>query len=79
MFVMLPVMLMARKLDGEDPTTIHWARVAYGVVQTICVLIVSLTYLKACQIKDNTVVFVPPPAMVRARSVCNDARRAEEK
>jgi len=63
MFVMLPVMLMARKLDGEDPTTIHWARVAYGVVQTICVLIVSLTYLKACQIKDNTVVYVPPPAM----------------
>ena len=30
MFVMLPVMLYARKLDAEDPNTVLLIRCAYG-------------------------------------------------
>jgi Phosphate transport (Pho88) len=64
MFLMLPVMLLARKLDGEDPTTLFWLRVAYAVVQSISVLIVLYTYVVASNIRSNEVVFVPQAATV---------------
>jgi len=47
MFVMVPVMLAARKLDAEDPKIVHYLRIAYGSMQTICVLVVLYTYMKA--------------------------------
>lgn len=67
MFVMLPVMLMARKLDSEDPKIIYWLRVAYAVVQFLYVLIVGYTYVQASTTAkgDDRVVYVPPATMVR--------------
>lgn len=74
MFVMIPVMLAARKLDAEDPQIVQYLRMAYGSVQTLCVLVVLYTYLKASSVKKNdneeektadTVVYVPAPATVR--------------
>jgi len=62
LFVMVPVMLAARKLDAEDPTTVQYLRIAYGAMQSICVLIVLYTYFKAQSLtgKDSSkVVFVP--------------------
>jgi len=64
MFVMLPVMLAARKLDGEDPATVQMVRIAYGTIQTICILAVAWTYLKASSIKNPTTIYVPPPPQV---------------
>jgi hypothetical protein len=70
MFVMIPVMLLARKLDGEDPTTIYWLRCAYGGVQALCVLVVVYTYIQASAYASatttdkTTVVYVPAPATV---------------
>ena len=65
MFVMLPVMLAARKLDGEDPNTVYMVRVAYAAVQTLCVLVVLWTFLKARTLQNNsTIVYVPAAAQV---------------
>jgi hypothetical protein len=65
MFVMVPVMLAARKIDGEDPNIVYWLRVSYAVVQTFCVLIVVYTYIKASAVVSSVnsqgVVYVPPP------------------
>jgi len=65
LFVMVPVMLAARKLDAEDPTTVNYLRIAYGGMQAICILVVVYTYWKASSItgKDSSnVVFVPAAA-----------------
>jgi len=65
MFVMIPVMLAARKLDAEDPNTVHWLRVSYGSVQTICLLVVLYTYWKASQTSSSSsssMVYVPAAA-----------------
>lgn len=72
MFVMLPVMLAARKLDGEDPSTVYMVRVAYAAVQTLCVLVVLWTFLKARTLQNNsTIVYVPAAAQVSVSlSVC---------
>lgn len=62
LFVMVPVMLAARKLDAEDPATVQYLRIAYGSMQTICVLVVLYTYMKASSLtgKDaSNVIFVP--------------------
>jgi hypothetical protein len=67
MFVMVPVMLAARKIDGEDPNVVYWLRVAYAVVQTLCVLIVVYTYIKASAVsgkKNEGLVYVAPPPQV---------------
>jgi hypothetical protein len=66
MFVMVPVMLAARKIDGEDPTVVYWLRVSYAVVQTFCVLAVVYTYIQASAVsgKNQGVVYVPPPPQV---------------
>jgi len=45
MFVMLPVMLAARKLDGEDDNIIFLLRCCYGVVQSIAFLVVLAIYV----------------------------------
>jgi hypothetical protein len=70
MFVMLPVMFLARKLDGEDPLVVYWLRIAYAAVQVVCVLAVVYVYLQAsAQQSGNAqfsqVVYVPPAAVVR--------------
>ncbi|GMH57546.1 hypothetical protein TrLO_g15228 [Triparma laevis f. longispina] len=52
MFVMLPVMLYARKLDSEDPNTVLLIRVAYGIVQVITFIALGLTYNKLSSLKD---------------------------
>jgi len=65
MFVMLPVMLAARKLDGEDPDVVFMLRCAYGVVQTLAVITTLFIYMKASAAskdKANAVkIYVPPP------------------
>eukprot|EP00565_Helicotheca_tamesis_P005603 CAMPEP_0185724866 /NCGR_PEP_ID=MMETSP1171-20130828/1229_1 /TAXON_ID=374046 /ORGANISM="Helicotheca tamensis, Strain CCMP826" /LENGTH=356 /DNA_ID=CAMNT_0028392815 /DNA_START=107 /DNA_END=1177 /DNA_ORIENTATION=- len=65
MFVMLPVMLAARKLDGEDPNTIFLLRCAYGAVQAIMIVLVLYIYSQASALSKqkghDKVVFVPPP------------------
>ncbi|GKY93922.1 hypothetical protein MPSEU_000359100 [Mayamaea pseudoterrestris] len=63
MFIMLPVMFLARKLDGEDPNIVFLLRVVYGVVQVICGIVVIYTYYKATQVKSMQMIYVPPPAM----------------
>lgn len=68
LFVMLPVMLAARKLDAEDPQTVQYLRIAYGSMQTLCILVVLYTFMKASSIsaKDaSKVVYVPAPPTVR--------------
>ena len=65
LFVMLPVMLAARKLDGEDPNVVYWLRIAYGAVQLVCVLVVAYTYIQASAVShSDRVVYVPPPKTV---------------
>lgn len=68
MFILLPVMFAARKLDGEDPTTVYWLRVAYFSVQTIVLALVGYTYIQAtaaAKALDGRVIYVPPPPQVR--------------
>lgn len=65
MFVMLPVMLAARKLDGEDKDIVFLLRCAYGVVQTIAVIVVLYIYTRAAAAakeKDNDVKIYVAPA-----------------
>lgn len=67
-FIMLPVMFAARKLDGEDPQQVFLLRVAYGIVQAICAGLVIYTYIKASKISSEgkgSIVYVPPPPQVR--------------
>ena len=64
MFVMIPVMLAARKLDSEDPNTVQLLRICYGVMQTICVLLVVYTYVTASKVTTDRIVYVPPPPQV---------------
>lgn len=65
MFVMLPVMFAARRLDGDDQQTVYWLRIAYGVVQTLCVLAVVYTYLQASTVATlSHIVYVPPAPQV---------------
>lgn len=64
LFVMVPVMLAARKLDAEDPNTVQYLRIAYGSMQSICVFIVLYTYMKASSLSGkeaSNIVFVPAP------------------
>lgn len=65
MFVMIPLMLAARKLDGEDPNVILMLRCAYFTIQSIILGIVVYIYLQASKLigdpKANRIVYVPPP------------------
>lgn len=64
MFIMLPVMFLARKLNAEDPQTVFLLRAVYGIVQLICGLVVLYTYYRATQVTSTQVIYVPPPALV---------------
>jgi Phosphate transport (Pho88) len=69
MFVMIPVMLAARKLDGEDPNVVHMVRVAYGVVQVVCFLLVAYAYVQATSAAKGLPegkIYIPQAAMVRS-------------
>eukprot|EP00537_Pseudo-nitzschia_pungens_P011153 CAMPEP_0172390118 /NCGR_PEP_ID=MMETSP1061-20121228/6847_1 /TAXON_ID=37318 /ORGANISM="Pseudo-nitzschia pungens, Strain cf. pungens" /LENGTH=353 /DNA_ID=CAMNT_0013120407 /DNA_START=258 /DNA_END=1319 /DNA_ORIENTATION=+ len=65
LFVMLPVMLAARKIDAEDAQTVHYLRLAYGCMQLSCVLVVLYTFMKATSIPEKVggekAIFVPVP------------------
>lgn len=66
LFVMLPVMLAARKLDGEDPKIVNLLRMAYGAIQACCVVLVLYTYVRARAVAENAqgTIYVPPPPQV---------------
>jgi hypothetical protein len=63
---MLPVMLAARKLDGEDPKVVNLLRLAYGGVQVCCVLLVLFTYMRSTAAAEQVqgTIYVPPPPQV---------------
>jgi hypothetical protein len=67
MFVMLPVMFLARKLDAEDPNIVFYLRVAYACMQFISILVVMYTYIQASAVKGDQIVYVPAAATVRMR------------
>ena len=68
MFVMLPVMLAARKLDGENPDTVFMLRCAYGTVQAVIVLLVAYIYISSLAVSNgkdkDRLIYVPPPPVV---------------
>ena len=66
MFVMLPVMLAARKLDGEDPQIVFLIRVAYAVMQTCCLVAVLWTFFQVQSVRhsNTTIVYVPAAPQV---------------
>lgn len=73
---MLPVMFAARKLDGEDPQVVYWLRIAYGVVQGLCILAVVYTYYKASLVATlSNVVYVPPAPQVSFRWLTRHGER----
>lgn len=76
MMVMVPVMLAARKIPSEDPDVIFWLRVAYTVVQCVCVSIVAYTYIQASSTSksEDRLIYVPPPAMVRLHISLQEGR-----
>jgi len=63
LFVMLPVMLAARKLDGEDPKIVNLLRMAYGAVQACSVVLVLFAYVRATATAEKAqgTIYVPPP------------------
>jgi len=62
---MLPVMLAARKLDGEDPNIVFLLRCCYGAVQTCALLLILFVNLKAnaaaADKANNVKIYVAPP------------------
>lgn len=76
MFVMLPVMLAARKLDGEDPNIVFLLRCIYGGVQTIAFLLVLFVYRQAsaaaADATNDVTIYVPPPPQVSASEISVD-------
>jgi len=67
MFVMLPLMFAARKLDGEDPNIVFMLRCSYGTVQFLIVLASLYIFLTAKKLsdsrkfKDMKIYVLPPP------------------
>jgi Phosphate transport (Pho88) len=65
MFVMVPVMLAARKLNSEDPLTVQYLRIAYSVMQVVCVAIALYVYRVASTVSyTTTTIYVPPTPQV---------------
>lgn len=62
---MLPVMLLARKLDAEDPNLVYMLRIAYGVLQCIAVSLIVYVYLQAMTLSSKNkaladqIIYVP--------------------
>ena len=72
LFVMLPLMLAARNIDGEDPNTVYLLRVAYGAIQLCCALLVIYVYIQASAVAAKGiggVIYVPPASVVRTHFV----------
>ena len=71
MFVMLPVMLAARKLDGEDPNIVFLLRCLYGMVQAVAVMLTLFIYAKAKaasnEVGNEVMIYVPPPPQVSSK------------
>jgi hypothetical protein len=67
MFIMLPVMYAARKLDGEDPDVVFMLRCCYFGVQSLILLAVIYVFLASQKmagnkkIKDVVIYVAPPP------------------
>eukprot|EP00567_Pseudictyota_dubia_P016130 CAMPEP_0197436172 /NCGR_PEP_ID=MMETSP1175-20131217/3644_1 /TAXON_ID=1003142 /ORGANISM="Triceratium dubium, Strain CCMP147" /LENGTH=350 /DNA_ID=CAMNT_0042965397 /DNA_START=247 /DNA_END=1299 /DNA_ORIENTATION=+ len=65
MFVMIPVMLAARKLDGEDPNVVFLLRCSYCTVQFLIFLFVAYIYIQSTAIStgagSDRTIYVPPP------------------
>lgn len=66
MFVMLPLMFAARKLDGEDPNIIFLLRCSYFSIQGMILLAVLYVYMCATKLnqgkaKDQEIYVSPPP------------------
>lgn len=86
MFIMLPVMLAARNLKNDDLNTVYMIRVAYVVVQTICLLLAIYAYIIISSMQGSTasssinrIVYIPAPPQVRCYSlhklnVCSNPR-----
>ena len=73
---MLPVMFAARKLDAEDPVVVYWLRVAYGIIQCSCLLVVAYTWLQASALGNKTsIIYVPPAPTVS----CLQNKRQQER
>ena len=74
MFIMIPVMLAARNLKNDDLHTIYMIRIAYVVVQSICLLLATYTYIlvssmqgsgsTAASTSVNRIIYVPAPLQV---------------
>ena len=74
MFIMLPVMLAARNLKNDDLNTVYMIRIAYAVVQTICLLLAIYAYITVSSMQGSTtatnmnrIIYVPAPAQVSGR------------
>ena len=73
MFIMIPVMLAARNLKNDDLNSVYMIRVAYVVVQSICLLLAIYTYIVISSIQGSSaastsidrVIYVPAPPQVR--------------
>lgn len=70
MFVMLPLMFAARKLDGEDPNIVFMLRCSYGIIQGLILLAVFYLYMAAVKLskskfKDEEIFVAPPPQVSR--------------
>ena len=70
MFVMLPVMLAARQLDGEDAHIVYLVRVAYAAMQTLCVVAVVWTFFRARSVRDSTTIVYVPAAPQVSMCLC---------
>jgi phosphotransferase system glucose/maltose/N-acetylglucosamine-specific IIC component len=73
MFIMIPVMLAARNLKNDDLDTVFMIRVAYVVVQSICLILAVYTYIVISSIQGsstmnntsiNRIIYVPAPPQV---------------
>jgi Phosphate transport (Pho88)/Ankyrin repeats (3 copies) len=71
MFIMIPVMLAARNLKNDDLNTVYMIRIAYVVVQSICLLLAIYTYVLVSSIQVGTttssinrIIYVPAPPQV---------------
>lgn len=68
MFIMLPLIFAARKLDGEDPNIVFMLRCSYGVVQGLILLALLYMYMCAVKLSQSKIkdeeIFVPPPPQV---------------
>lgn len=64
MFVMIPVMLAARKLDGEDPNVVFLLRCSYCTVQFLIFTIAVYIYIQSTAIStgagSDRTIYVPP-------------------